>query len=265
MSTDLTTTPSAAELEKQDAELSQQALGNIDRTSLKLPMIVITQQLTAEVTDREIESGRWLNKVTGEDFGEDIEFVPAYYYKGRFYSPKDEERTYNADGPVAPDNWPDEFAGKNFADIPQAEEQHKAQANAEGGEWGSGPAIQTTHNFIGYLTQYPGIPVRISLKSTSSSAAEKINNIALFAGSYWSNVFNLSVAGRRNKKDQPYFVCTVRKGDQTDNDQRALAREIAYHAGHSRYELDGDAAAVEADAPAAKPKPEKPAGAADVV
>lgn len=264
MTTDLTTQPTAAELEKRDDELNQRALANIDKSDLSLPMVVLTQQLTVEVTDGEIESGRWLNKVTGEDLGDEIQFVVGYYYKGRFYSPDDEDRSYNASGPVAPDNWPSEFAGKNFADIPQAEEQHKARANdpEDDFKWGHGPEIETTHNFIGFLVEYPGVAVRISLKSTSSAAAEKINNIATFAGSYWLNAFKFGAAKRENAKGQPYFVATVAKGEQTTPEQRADAREISFRAGEAQYSLVG---ADDAPAAAKREKAEKPAGAADVV
>lgn len=263
MSTDLTK-PDAAELAKRDDELNAKALANIDKSTLTVPMVVLTQQLTQEVSDKEIESGRWLNKITGEDLGEEIELVIGYYYKGRFYSPKDEDRSYNADGPVAPANWPEKFAGKNFADIPQAEEQHKARANDpdDDFEFGSGPPIETTHNFIGFLKQYPGVAVRVSLKSTSTPAAEKINNIVTFAGSYWLNSFKLGVVARRNKKDQPYFVATVKSGEQTDEEQRAAAREIAYFASEARVSYVGE---DEPTAAAAKPKAEKPASATSVV
>lgn len=263
MTTDLTTTPDAAELEKQDQALAEKALANIDKSDLSLPMVVLAQQQTVEVTDGTIESGKWLNKVTGEDLGDEIDFVVGYYYKGRFYSPDDEDRTYNAQGPVAPANWPDQFAGKNFADIPEAEEQHKRRANdpEDDFQFGGGPEIETTHNFIGFLTEYPGVAVRISLKSTSTPAAEKVNNIATFAGSYWANAFTLGIAKRTNKRDQPFFVATVKKGEQTTDDQRAYAREISFRAGEAQYSLAGE----EKDKPAAKPKAEKPASAADVV
>lgn len=264
MSTDLTTVPSAAELEKQDAELAQAALANIDRSAVSVPMIVLTQQLTKEVENREIESGRWLNKVTGEDLGDEISLVIGYYYVGRFYSPKDQDQTYNAQGPVAPANWPSEFAGKHFADIPQAEEQHKAAANDPDNpaEWGSGPEIETTHNFIGFLPEYPDVPVRVSLKSTSAPTAQKVNDIATFASSYWLNTFDLGIVKKTNKRDQPYFVATARKGEQTTPEQRAAAREVSFLAAKAQLKYTGE---EEATKSAPKAKVEKPSSAADVV
>lgn len=261
MSTDLTTPEQrAAELAKQDEELAAAGLANIDKTKLALPIIQLTQQLSNAVTDNKVESGHWYNNITGEDYGTDIEVVLAWYYMGRFYAPEDSDQSYVASGAVAPSSWPEEFAGKHFADIPQAEEQHRAQANAEGGSWGSGPEIETTHNFIGFVVGDPDTPVRISLKSTSNPAATKIQTLASFARSFYVNTFRLSITERRNKANKPYFVAQAEKGVQTTEEQRNVAREIASAMQQQQFSLVGDE--PEPERPA---KPGKPKAAAEVV
>lgn len=262
MTAELTET-TRAELEKQDAELAAAGLANIDKSSLILPIVKLTQQLSHEVTDGKTESGHWYNSLTGDDYGEQIEAVLAWYYKGRFYAPDNDERSYSAASEVVPAHWPEEFVGKNFADIPQAEEQHKARANDPEDEfqWGSGPEIETTHNFIGFLVNDPGVPIRISLKSTSTPAAEKIKTLASFAGSFWISSYRLTAVGRSNKQGKPYFVAEAQKGEQTTDDQRAAAREIANGMKNAQFALVGDTPEPDAKKPEAK----KPSGAADVV
>ena len=113
----------------------------IDRSELVLPAIKLTQSLTQEVQDGDVSPGVYINSLTKHEDGDDVPFVVCGIYKGRFYS--DDTGTYVARGDVAPDNWPEEYRGQQFTDIPDAEEQWKAQANA-GGEWGSGPPIHSS-------------------------------------------------------------------------------------------------------------------------
>jgi len=217
--------PDAAELAKADEELAAAAIAGIKKEDLRVPMIKVGQQLTAEVASGNAESGDFIYGLTGESYGNEIDFVIVHAYKGRLYSTDDQ--TYVADGDVAPDSWPDEFAGKPFADIPQAEEQHKAQANA-GGKWGSGPEIQSTHNFIGFVVSDPGLPARLSLKGTSTRAAEKINTLISFTGKApWANQVHLKTLLKTNTRDQPYYVVEATQGEQNDAATVAKAQELA--------------------------------------
>lgn len=254
MSTEIAETE-RAELAKQDEALAAGALAQIDSKDLVLPVVKVTQQLSREVTDGDVESGRFVNSLTGEDYGDEVEIVVSHYFKGRFYAPEDEDRVYVASGPVAPPSWPEEFAGKPFADIPVAEETWKARANDPDDEFefGSGPTIQTTHNYIGFLPTDPGVPVRVSLKGTSTRTARKINSLLSFQARPWNATLKLSTAQRENKRKQPYFVVEVARGEQTDEEQRSFARSLAKQAQTAQYTLVGDAPEEKAkrEAPAA--------------
>lgn len=221
-STDLETTNDSqaiAELEKAEAALAAAAPAEDD--DFILPRLKLTQQLTREVVDGDVGSGEWLNSVTGESYGDEVEVVIVHRFKGRIYSDDDEGRTYVAAGPVAPASWPEEFRGQAFADIPQAEEQHKAKANAPGGEWGRGPSIQTTFNYVGYVTSDPDMPVRITLKSTASAVAKKLN-LLLRRGASSASVYKLS-ADQRESRGKPFYAVSAKVARQSTIEERQVA------------------------------------------
>jgi hypothetical protein len=217
---------------RDEAALAEQAVSGIDSKDLVLPVIQMTQQLSRAVTDGNAESGHFYNTVTGEDYGDSIEFVIVGYAKGRFLvygRDTDEERTYVASGDVAPDSWPEEYAGQAFVDIPDAEEQWRARANDrnDSHEWGSGPPIVTTHNFVGFVTSEPSMPARVSISRTSAPAAKKILTALRFSGrAPWASTFNLAIDSRE-KRNKPYFVITAQQGQQTTPDQVESAQALA--------------------------------------
>lgn len=248
------------DLATREAELAAQARSGIRSEDLILPLVKLLQQQSREVTHGDGESGTFLNSLTGESYGEEFEFVIAHTFIGRFYAPDKEERTYVAASAIAPENWPEEYAGKPFADIPDAEEQWKARANdpEDSHEWGEGPPIQTTRNFIGFEVGNPGVPIRLSLKATSTPAARKISSIQQFWPTPWASTVKLSAGARENKKKQPYYVVEAEQGEQTSPEIREAAMALAETAGQAQFQLTGDA-------PDEKPaKPEKPKGGLDV-
>lgn len=259
----LAETPSAEELAKRDEALVSGALANIDAGELQLPRLKVGQQGTTEVADGKAKSGDFINSVTGKSYGDETEFITVYYYKGRLFADDASGQTYSAhDQDVAPDNWPDQFAGKPFKDIPEAEEQHKARANDpdDDFQWGSGPEIQTTHNFIGFI---PGeaLPVRLSLKGTSTPAADKIKTLMNFAGkSPWASSVKLATKLKGDK--QPYYVVTATLGEQSTPDLIAQAQDLAQQVQDAEKitSADGD----EDDTPAKPGKAETPKGGVDL-
>ena len=257
-------TPGEA-LEKQDqpgelAELSadEQALvegitGKIDRSELVLPAIKLTHSLTREVQDGDVQAGLYINSLTKEVYGDDVPFVVCGFYKGRFFS--DDSGTYVARGDVAPSNWPEEYAGKAFADIPDAEEQWKIQAN-NGGDWGSGPPIATTHNFVGFV---PGaesdLPLRLSLMRSSKPAADKLKTLVVSLRAPWDRVFQLRVRKGLNKQQQPYYATDIAAGDTITPEDRQKAVSLA---GDIRRAEQAGTIQEVGDAPEAKPGGSRP-------
>lgn len=268
--TDLEATQGTELSPAEEQALAAELIGGIDQQDLILPVVKLTQPLTREVTDKKVEAGRFFNSLSGADYGDELDLIVAYYFKGRFYAPDDDspdadgDRVFVASGDVVPANWPERWAGKHFADLAESLEGHQARANDpdDQTEWGSGPLIETTHNFIGFIPEDPGSPVRLSLKSTSTPAARKVLSICRYAGTFWGHQFHLTVAGRENKKKQPYFIVEAVQGEQTTAEQRQTAAQLGRTAKDADIQLTGSE--VE-DTPRDKAgKSEKPAGGVDV-
>lgn len=243
-STDIDTKPAAELTPEEEADLAARATADVD-AGVVLPLLKLTQQLSREVTDDDLPSGHFVNSLTGADYGESVELIVVYGYKGRFFTKKGDPNTYIADGEVAPDNWPEEYAGQRFADIPDAEESYKERVNAdEDAKWGSGPPIQTTHNFIGFVPDEERIvPVRLSLKSKGAKAGQKIGQITKLAlHAPWHNVISLGRSAETDAQDRPYYVVNARRGRETTPEERqagiAMFREV--EAARGRFKLVGD-------------------------
>lgn len=263
MSTDLEKQPGAELTAQQEQDLIAKIVGKIDESDLVLPAIKITQQMTTEVAKGNVPAGIFLNTVTGEEYGSTIEFVVVDYNRGRFYVAnrgEDNEQSYVASGEVAPDNWPEEFAGKVFADIPEAEEQHKARSNAGEIPWGRGPAIVTTHNFVGFVktqgedgeVEYSA-PARLGLSRTSAPAAQKILSTMRFGGKApWANAYKLTL-NQDEKGGKVYYSASAVQGSQSDAPTVAHAQKLAVLVAQSgEVRLDGSEV-DDADKPAAAP------------
>lgn len=222
-----------------EAELSREAGSGLDEQPV-LPLINLSQGLSKVVQEGEVPIGHWFNALTGHDYGEKLEIIVAFKTKGRFYS-DDEAGSFVAFGDVAPANWPERFAGRRFDELPDAEETYKERVNREEIEWGKGPPIQTTWNFVGFV---PGEdqPVRLSFKSTARAAARKIHSITDWAPSLWANVVNLSVRKTTNKRDQDYYVPVAAQGRSTEPEerQRAVALAQTIKGAFDRLQFVGD-------------------------
>lgn len=241
----------SSDLEKVEtpAELEKFSRGELEQEELVLPMVQLTQQLSGAVTNGDVESGHYYNALTGDDYGDAIDFVPVHYFKGRFL--EKDGSTFVAQGPVAPANWPEEYAGQAFADIPDAEETFRSDVNNNVREWGSGPPIRTTYNYVGFRPDEPDVPIRLSLMRTSAPAAKKINTLLRFEKQNWDRVIELKADEKSDGKGRPYFVHTIRRGRTTDAAEKQTAIEFAQAilaAGGGQ--LAGDDAASER-----KPKP----------
>jgi len=221
---------SSGELEPLSADeraLVEGVKERIDRSELVLPAIKLTHSLTQEVQDGDVEPGVYINSLTKQVYGTDVPFVVCGIYKGRFYS-DGEGGVFVARGDVAPDNWPEEYAGKPFVDIPDAEEQWKANSNAGDHPWGSGPPIATTHNFVGFV---PGdeseLPLRLSLMRASQPAASKLKTMVFSLRAPWDRAFILKVKRGINKSQQAYFATEIATGDPISPEDRQKAVTLA--------------------------------------
>jgi hypothetical protein len=241
-----------AQLSPEEASLVAEAQSAIDVTKLKVPGVKLANELTQEVKDGLVEEGEWVNSVTGESYGEEFDFIVAALYNGRFYSDKD-GRAFVATGDTAPSNWPEEYAGKKFADIPDAEEQWKAAVNAEKKEWGSGPPISNTHNFIGYINGETAMPVRLSLQRSSVPAADKMKTVIALARAPWDKVFTLK-AVQASSGRYTYFKADSRVAGVPEPELRQKAVDLAVAYRDNNVELTGDAEAE------SKPKPKGSGG-----
>jgi len=219
-------------------------------TDLVVPVLKVCQSLTAEVVEGDAKPGDFINALTQENFGGEVEMVIAAYQKGRFYSDKETGRAYAAIGPIAPASWPEEYAGKAFTEIDDAEERFRDLVNADKIEWGTGPKISTTHNFIGNVVGSE-VPVRMSLMRTNNGAARKLKTMLRFAPAPWDSTFILKTEAQRSQRNEPFQSVVVKQGNKTTAEQREMAVQIALAVKSDRVS-DADAKAL-VDSPT-KPK-----------
>lgn len=216
-----------APLSADEQALVEGVKEKIDRSSLVLPAIKLTHSLTKEVEDGDAEPGVYINSLTKQVYGDDVPFVVCGLYKGRFYS-DDDGGVFVARGDVAPSNWPEEYAGKPFVDIPDAEEQWKLAANANDHPWGSGPPIATTYNFIGFVVgDDSDLPLRLSLMRSSKPAADKLKTLIFSLRAPWDRVFQIRVRRGVNSKQQAFYATDVATGDVVEPEVRQKAVQIA--------------------------------------
>lgn len=234
-----------APLSDQEQALADAVKGQIDRSTLVLPALKLTQSLTAEVQNGDVQQGHFINSLTGEDYGDEVQIVVSSLFTGRFYS-DDDGNSYVATGAVAPDNWPEEYAGQAFEDIPDAEEQWKIDTNEGKHEWGKGAPISTTTNFVGYVVTEEGLsdlPVRLSLMRSGNNAAKKLKTLLYALRAPWDKTFVLR-AKKAMSNDRAYYVPDVATGSRSTDEIRqaavALAQDYANAAQQGNVELAGD-------------------------
>jgi len=248
-----------AVISAQEQELALAVKADLEsETDLVVPVLKVCQSLTSEVVEGHAKPGDFINSLTQENHGNEVELVIAAYQKGRFYSDKETGRAYAAIGPVAPSSWPEEYAGKAFTEIDDAEERYRELVNADKFEWGTGPSISTTHNFIGFVAGSE-VPIRLSLMRTNNGAARKLKTMLRFAAAPWDNVFVLRTEAQRSSRNEPFQSVVVKQGGKSSPEQRDMAVAIALAVKSDRV-ADADATAIE-DAPA---KPEKADGSLDL-
>lgn len=245
-----------AELELSEALAAEEAAlveanqAEVDASEFVIPILKLAQPLTDEVTAGEAKPGEFVLALTGESFAPPVEFIVAGKGKGRFKPGRKGERTLVAyDTNIVP--WKeDPFYGKPFSEHPDAEEQFRARVDAGDEEWGSGPPIQTTFNYTGYLIGSE-VPVRLSLRRTSAPAARKWNTLldAVLRGRFWDKTF--TVSSEQQKNDQgAFYVVTVNQGRSTTPAEKMQAIQLATALRNQQVTTVGD----ENDGPTKEPE-----------
>lgn len=196
-----------------------------------VPILKLAQPLTNEVSDGLASPGDYIMSLTGEAYPAPVEFVVAGKGVGRFKPGKKGERTLVAnDSAIVP--WKDDpFFGSPFTEHPDAEEAFKAAVNAKTREWGSGPPIQTTANYTGFVLG-SDVPVRYSIRLTNKharSVKQKWNTLldAVLRGRYWDQVFELGSTQETNPSGDRYYVPTIKLLRKTTPEERQKAVELA--------------------------------------
>jgi hypothetical protein len=235
--------------------------------TLTVPILKVGQALTKEVQSEQCEAGDFINTLTGESLGNKVEFIVAFYNRGRFAADPESSRAYVAFSDIIPEQWVDlvgeEFINTPFSEYPEAEEKFKEAVNNKERPWGKGPLVSTTHNYTGYAiaSALAGtddedelVPVRLSLKRTDVPAAKKINTlkrISLRGKPFWDRAFELST--EKKTFDRGYaFNVNVALGRATSADERELAVELAQAVAGERVVSNEAAVADKPVKPSAK-------------
>jgi hypothetical protein len=235
---------SAAVAERDSTELAQHELEaslagqnqeEVDSSDLQIPLLKIGQPLTNEVTEGDASAGEFINALTREGLGDEVDFVVAGYQKGRFFhgDRANGRRARKAYG-IKNVPWRDDpHFGEPFTEHPDAEEVYSARANAGEIEWGKGPKISTTYDFTGYVISGLGedekpIPVCLSLMRMNTKAAKKWATLlqAVLRGRYWDAVFHLTTE-RVSNAQGTFYVVNIKQGQKTTPEEKQRALGLA--------------------------------------
>ncbi len=268
----------AAELEARNAALDALRSSQDEEMSgerINVPILKIGQPLTKEVQNPNspAQAGDFINTLTGDSLGTELEFIIAYYNKGRFAVQRKTNRAFVAFGDLIPEAWADlvgeSFVGTRFDQYADAEEQYKERVNRKEIAWESGPLISTTHNYTGLarvqlrdeddqlLDEFELQPVRLSLQRTNMPAVRKINDLKKMQlrdpKMFWSRVFELSTKLKPFPSGSAYLL-EPRLGRATTGEEQEAAIEVALavQAGRVSDNQDGDSAVDAKVEPAAK-------------
>lgn len=223
-----------ARLAEIEAQLAAQNQSEVDAADIQIPLLKVGQPLTQEVADGEARPGEFINALTREGLGTEVEFVVAGYQKGRFFHGDRNKgiRARKAYGTkIVPWN-DDPFYGQPFSEHPDAEEKYSQRVNAGEIEWGKGPSISTTYDFTGHVVSglaegEEPIPVCLSLMRTNSKQAKKWITLldAVLRGRYWDAVFTLTTS--KGPGDQSYYVVNVKQTRKTTPEEKVRALGLA--------------------------------------
>lgn len=254
--TELAASDYEARLAAANADQEQE----IDSDLLSTPILKIGQPLTREVQDDLAEAGEFINTATKEGIGNKVEFIVAYYQKGRFAADRETNKAYVAFSSTIPEHWEPlvgpEWVGTPFSEYPDAEEKYRYRANVTKEiQWGKGPLVSTTHNFTGFVLVDDGEgnvepqPVRLSLQRTNVPAVKEwmsLKNSKLRNRPWWDKTFELSTEKKSFDKGVAHLL-KVKTGRDTTTDEKLAALDLSELVRAGRVQDNADGAV---DAPA---------------
>lgn len=241
------------EISAEEQALIAANQAEVDASEFVIPILKLAQPLTDEVSAGKARPGEYVLPLTGQSFEGPVEVVISGKGKGRFKPGGKGQRTLVAyDTATVPETWGDDpFVGQPFAEHPDAEEQYKAAVDRKERQWESGPPIQTTFNYTGYIVG-EDVPIRLSLRRTSAPTARKWNTLldAVLNGRFWDKVFVLD--SEQQKNDQgAFYVATVELGRAATAEEKQKAIKLAVALRNQQVRTVGEEASD--DAPTVEP------------
>jgi hypothetical protein len=231
----------AAENEQALAEAFHSDL-NVQSGDLVVPILKVEQPLSAEVGEGEATPGDLVNALSGENFGQKVEFTIAGFYKGRFRVDRDSGEIICA-GPSTDSNNQPLSCGCHdlpYPSCPDAEEQYSARANRGDIEWGDGPPVSTTYNFLGFVAGSE-MPVKLSLMRASAKDAKKLLTMLQFRPAPWDTVFTIETYQRVSKTGGYKFQgVNIKQGRKATAEERQAAVNLAQAVRQNRVTEVGD-------------------------
>jgi hypothetical protein len=240
------------EIEKRQTaeELEQQIAAEVladfgDDADLQIPLLKVAQGQTAEVASGDASVGDFVNALTGDVVGKNIEFIVCGFEKGRFRTNEEGEVICTGrEGACG-------CHGGPYEECPDAEEQFRAAVKRGDREWGHGPPCATTYNFTGFVLGTE-MPVRISLKRGQAKAARKWLTMLRFSKAPWDIVYEVSTVAVKSKDDYPYQTVNIRQGRKATPEERQNSVALATGLRVRDVKVVGDD--VDPDAPAERPE-----------
>lgn len=195
-----------------------------------IPRLKVAQSLTAEVVEEEAEVGELIHSLTGESYGENVSLIIVDSFKGRSWRDPETRMFYTANREtIVP--WEEHPCfGEHFADCPDAEEVYRAAVRANEKDWGRGPGISTTYNFVGLIVGEEGVdtfPVRLTLQRSSAKEGRNLATLLTIARAPWDSLYEVSTSKTRSKAGDPYIAVRVKKGRRTTDEEKQAAIEWA--------------------------------------
>jgi hypothetical protein len=226
--------------------LADEVQAGISSNELALPIIKLTQGLSDEVKTGHTTAGNFVNAVTKEVLGDEFLFVYAGRYSGRFLRIKGQGSWSAGPEDIVPGSWPEQYAGQRFSELPDSEENFRAAVNKGERDWGSGPPISTTYNYVGFVLGTPQIPVRISLMRSSARTRFNVNTLLKLWPSPFAVSIKFGTAVKQNPEGESY-IWTAEQGEPVPLDQQQAAVDLATQFNAAKVVELGDA---EGDEPA---------------
>lgn len=223
--------------------------------TLQVPILKLAQALTKEVKEGNAEPGDFVNTLTGESYGDTVDFIVAYYQRGRAATTPDGRYLVSINDETIPESWADlwedgaRWVGTRFDEHPDADEKYREAVNRKEKDWGKGPLISTTYNYTGLVLgdeDEGPMPVRLSLKRATKSASDKIQTLRaakLKNRPFWDVTFNLSSATKTYGRNDT-FIINVKEGRATTAEEKQAATDLAIAVTGGRT-ADNSAAAVD--------------------